>query len=157
MCANPRPPLPASPWRSLGSASTTSPPSTWWRRARGRPGVFCRGRSVFSVGDGHKGPLITEENRRFLKNNNEQSSSQTASHATHVRGPRQGRAHSPESLCGPTSSRPPVPLGRTSVSLQEWAPRHETSASLEGLTPLGRVSASLEAAHSPRRRTCSPT
>jgi hypothetical protein len=43
---------------------------------------------VFSVGDGHKGPLITEENRRFLKNNNEQLSSQTASHATHIRGPR---------------------------------------------------------------------
>jgi hypothetical protein len=89
-----------------------------------------------TVGDGHKGPLITGENHPFLKNN-EQSSLQTASHATHRRGPRQGRAHDPESLCSPISSRLVAPLWRTFVSLEEQAPHHESSASLEGLTPLG--------------------
>jgi hypothetical protein len=80
----------------------------------GSYGYRCKGSGLLY----HKGPLTTGEDRPFLKNNNEQSNSQAASHATHDCGSRQKRAHSLESLSGPTSSRPLAPLGRTSVSLK---------------------------------------
>jgi hypothetical protein len=45
------------------------------------------------------------------------------------------RAHGPESRNGPPKRTTAVPLGRISVSLEDWAPRRQNPASLEGLMP----------------------
>jgi hypothetical protein len=87
-----------------------------------------------TVGDSHRGPLITGGNPFSFANNETQINSQTVNCTPRNHGLVTG-AHDPDNLSGPPSGRPQHPSGETPLRPRATAPYRRNSASLEGWTP----------------------
>jgi hypothetical protein len=106
-------------------------------------GYHLRG-SGATVGDNHKGPLMTSEKTPFWQNNKTQTNPQTANHTPRNRGPVLRRAHSSNNLSGLSSGQLWYPSGEL---LSRSRARHRTTKSplrSRGRRPMGRISTSLE-------------
>jgi hypothetical protein len=87
-----------------------------------------------SIGDGHKGPLITKEKSIFSQIIKTQTNSQVVNYTPRNHSLVTG-AHGPSNLSGPSNGRPQHPSGETPLHSRGPAPYHRNSTSLEGWTP----------------------
>jgi hypothetical protein len=117
------------------------------------PNGYHRRGSGATVGDSHKGLLITGENPISSQNNKNANESRIVNYTSCNHGLVTG-AHGPGNLSGPSTGQPRHPSGKTPPRSRAWCRTTKTPPHSRAGRPLGRNPALLEGWTPPRAKLC---